>query len=87
VEYGLKHAWKIVQVVPEFPSVRVLFADGTTHRFDLSSLFERGPLFHPLRDRAFFDRVGVVNGALTWPNEADISPDTLYAQATGRSGW
>lgn len=85
--YGLKYAWKIVQVVPEYPAVRVLFADGTAHTFDLSPLFERGPMFQPLRDRKFFDQVGIVDGALTWPNEADISPDVMYEEATGRSGW
>lgn len=85
--YGLKHAWKVVQAVPDFPCVRVLFADGTAHTFDLGKLFESGPMFHPLRDRDFFHRVGIVDGALTWPNEADIAPDLMYEEATGRSGW
>jgi hypothetical protein len=44
-------------------------------------------MFRPLADRTFFDQVGIVNGALTWPNETDIAPDAMYGEATGRSGW
>jgi len=77
----------IVQVIPEYPRVHVTFADGTRHTFDLSHLFEKGPMFVPIADREFFSQVGIVNGALTWPNEADIAPDMLYEEATGRSGW
>lgn len=47
----------------------------------------KGPMFRPLADRTFFDQVGIVNGALTWPNETDIAPDAMYGEATGRSGW
>jgi hypothetical protein len=85
--YGVKYAWTIVQVVPEFPCVRVTFADGTRHTFDLSHLFDRGPAFAPLADRAFFDQVGIIAGALTWPNGTDLAPDAMYREATGRSGW
>lgn len=85
--YGSKYAWVIVQAVPEYPRVHVTFADGTRHTFDLSDLAGRGPAFAPLADPDYFQRVGVVDGALTWPNEADIAPQMLYEQATGRSGW
>jgi Protein of unknown function (DUF2442) len=47
----------------------------------------KGPMFRPLADRTFFDQVGIVNGALMWPNETDIAPDAMYGEATGRSGW
>jgi hypothetical protein len=85
--YGTKYAWTVVQVVPDFPRVHVTFADGTQHLFDLTSLFDRGRAFAPLADRVFFDQVGIVSGALTWPNGTDIAPAAMYREATGRSGW
>jgi hypothetical protein len=87
VMYGTKYAWTIVQVVPDYPHVLVTFADGTYHSFDLSYLFDKGPAFRPIADRDFFARVGIIGGALTWPNETDIAPDAMYMEATGHSGW
>ena len=86
IKYGAKYAWTIVQVLPEYPKVHVTFADGTCHAFDFRDLMD-SPAFKKLKDPQYFDLVGIVGGALTWPDEADISPEMLYEQATGRSGW
>jgi len=32
-----------------------------------------------LKDPGYFNRVGIVLGAVTWPNEQDIAPETLLA--------
>lgn len=40
-----------------------------------------GPVFEPLQDPAFFTKVSVDQfGAVCWPNNADLSPDTLYSE-------
>ena len=58
--------------------LQVEFSDGLQGEIDLSDrLF--GPVFEPLRDQAFFDRVGIDEfGAVCWPNGADLAPDALY---------
>jgi len=33
----------------------------------------------PYLDRGYFNRVGIVFGAVTWPNGQDIAPETLLA--------
>ena len=65
--------------------LRVTFADGTLSDLDLSEKLsgEVGPVFEPLRDKAFFARVLVDPelGTVVWPNGADLAPDALYASA------
>lgn len=36
-----------------------------------------GPIFQPLKDVEYFKKFKV-DFTLTWPNEADVCPDTLY---------
>jgi hypothetical protein len=62
------------------------FEDGTEGTVDLArSLSFRG-VFAPLKDPAFFAQVQVDAGlgTVTWPNGADLDPDVLYAEVTGR---
>lgn len=55
--------------------IAVEFADGAAGEHDLAWALEKvGPMNAPLRDQAFFDRVSVEAGALTWPNGFDLSP-------------
>ncbi len=37
-------------------------------------------VFCELRDVHYFNRVGIVLGAVTWPHEQDIAPETLLAE-------
>lgn len=37
-----------------------------------------GLIFRPLRDINYFKNFKVAIGTVTWPNEADVSPDYLY---------
>jgi hypothetical protein len=68
-------------------TVHVRFDDGTTADIDLSYLLDYGGVFDPLRDPAYFMqlRANAEAGTIVWPNDADIAPETLYAQRAARS--
>jgi hypothetical protein len=55
------------------------FQDGTSGEVDIQPSF-RGPVFEPLRDPEYFQRVRVDPeiGTIVWPNGADVAPETLY---------
>lgn len=60
--------------------LRLWFTDGAEGEWDFSSLArESGPMVEPFKDPAYFDRVFVEFGALTWPNGFDWSPEALHA--------
>lgn len=37
-----------------------------------------GEVFQPLKDIKYFKKFKVALDTVTWPNEADVSPDYLY---------
>lgn len=47
--------------------------------FDLKPYLDHG-VFSELRDVTYFNQVGIVLGAVTWPHEQDIAPETLLAE-------
>jgi hypothetical protein len=58
--------------------LRVVFNDGTAGSHDFAPMVgESGSMMEPLRDPAFFQRVFLEYGALTWPNGFDIAPEWL----------
>jgi hypothetical protein len=67
-----------VQVFDGF-NVQLTFTDGTIKTVDLDRYLIPGQLYDPLRqDPALFRAAFVENGAITWPNGADIDSDVLY---------
>ena len=59
--------------------LRVGFSDGSAGVHDFSATAARsGEMVQPLKDPAFFARVFVELGALTWPNGFDLDPIALH---------
>lgn len=70
---------KDVTVLEPF-RVHLIFSDGIEKDVDLEP-YLHGPVFERIRnDPDFFRKVFIdpVGETLTWPNKADIDPDTLY---------
>ena len=60
--------------------LKLWFTDGQAGEWDFSELAQRGgPMVEPFKDPAYFDRVFLEMGALTWPNGYDWSPQALHA--------
>ena len=67
--------------------IEITFDDGERGIVDFAPYLKRGGVFSPFRDLTFFRefRVNEELGTLTWGDEIDIAPETLYAEATGTS--
>jgi Protein of unknown function (DUF2442) len=68
--------------------VHLRFEDGLSADVDLSYLLDYGGIFEPLRDPDYFRRFRIddESATITWPNQADIAPETLYLRAQGHAG-
>lgn len=67
-------------------TIELTFDDGARGNVDFSEYTQRGGVFERLKDVDAF-REFTVNtelGTLTWNDEVDIAPETLYALATGK---
>jgi len=56
------------------------FTDGQQGLYDCKPLLDFG-VFRQLQDKLYFNQVTVNDGTVSWPNEQDICPDTLYLDA------
>jgi hypothetical protein len=72
--------WDVKTVEP-LPDYRILveIADGRKGIFDLKPYLGLGA-FKELQDPGYFNQVGILFGAITWPHEQDIAPETLVAE-------
>ena len=60
--------------------IHLTFDDGSSGVVDFSRWLN-GAVFVPLRDPDCFARFSLDGGTVTWPNGADIAPETLYEEA------
>jgi len=64
--------------------LKLSFADGKAGVVDFAGYIEKGGIFSKLADLENFKKF-VINqelGVITWNNEIDIAPETLYCEAT-----
>jgi hypothetical protein len=59
------------------------FNDASEGTVDFQQWLD-GPMFEPLANVEYFSRFFIDGGTVTWPNGADVAPETLYdaVQAT-----
>jgi len=69
---------KVVKPLPDY-RLYVEIADGRRGIFDVKPYLDHG-VFQELRNLAYFNQVSIVLGALTWPRQQDIAPETLLAE-------
>ena len=78
---GAKHAKPI-----DNSRIEVTFQNGTIGIFDCTPYF-KDPFWRSLTEPAFFSQVRVEGGTLTWPNDVDIAPEEVWADAVrGKPG-
>jgi hypothetical protein len=58
--------------------IRIAFSDQLEKTIDFQPWLQ-GPIFEPLKDLEYFQRFFIEGGTVTWPNGADIAPETLHA--------
>jgi hypothetical protein len=65
--------------------IEVIFEDGAKGVVDFSKYLSKGGVFEKFNDIEFFKSFEINEelGVLTWADEIDIAPETIYAEATG----
>ena len=71
--------WDVKTVRPlDDYEIYVELEDGRRGVFDLKPYLTHG-VFKKLQDKGYFSQVDIMLGAVTWPHEQDIAPETLVA--------
>jgi hypothetical protein len=82
--------WRVVQVtaLPNF-RLHVCFVDGLEGTVNMASRVraKNAGVFAVLSDPAHFEQVYVEAGAVTWPGEIDLAPDSMHAVIKQRGEW
>jgi hypothetical protein len=60
--------------------IRITFDNGEERIADLAAKLARG-VFAPLKDKKYFKTFFVDGWTISWPNGADIAPETLYDES------
>lgn len=65
--------------------IEVIFDDGKKGIVDFSKYLEKGGVFEQFKSLDFFKKFAINKelGIITWQNELDVAPETLYSEATG----
>lgn len=57
--------------------VKLEFDNGETRIADCEQWLQ-GEVFEPLKDKEYFQKFFLDGWSISWPNGADIAPETLY---------
>ena len=65
--------------------IELVFDNGRRGIVDFSKYLKRGGVFERFRNIDFFRnfRINKELGVITWDDDIDIAPETLYSEATG----
>lgn len=65
--------------------IKVVFEDGTSGMVDLEKIIRKGGIFTELKDQNKFKQFFIHEElkVLTWNNDIDIAPETVYKLAIG----
>ena len=85
-------AWRVadVEALPGF-RLRVRFSDGTEGIVELADFINinsaGASVFAALRDEKVFREARLVLGAVTWPGDLDLAPDTMHRALSEHGKW
>ena len=68
-----------VQALSDY-KLEIKFDNSEIREFDVSPYLDKG-IFQELKDPDYFKKAFVEAGTVTWPNEQDFCPDTLFEEA------
>jgi len=69
--------WDVNVVKPKSKyRIYVEIKDGRKGIFNMEPYLNQG-VFKELKNISYFNQVGILFGAVTWPNDQDIAPETL----------
>lgn len=67
-------------------ALAITFDSGEKRLFDMTPYLEKG-IFKMLKDTQLFKQAYIAWDTVCWPNELDISPDTLYLRSTAMESY
>ena len=61
-------------------TIKLTFDNGVEKIADCAKWLHGG-IFEPLKDKSYFKKIFVDGWTISWPNGADITPETLYEES------
>lgn len=82
--------WRVeqVNVLPDYRLI-VRFVDGLKGYVNMKHFLfsDHAGVFAALRDHERFTQATIVYGAVTWPGDLDLAPDSMYDQIKAAGEW
>ncbi|MCW5589590.1 MAG: DUF2442 domain-containing protein [Legionellales bacterium] len=82
--------WRLAKVKPlEHYKLAVEFIDGAKGIVEMEQkvMSQNAGVFARLRDIDIFNQVYLEYGAVTWPGEIDLAPDTMHDEIKHHGQW
>ena len=72
---------RVTEVKPlENYRLKLTFSNGVERIFDTRPYLDRG-IFRELKNVDYFKSVRIAYGTVTWPNEQDFGPESLFVES------